>query len=199
MNVHYTSNSSEWGTPLWLFNEWNNEFHFTLDVCASEINKKVDHYFSKKDEALSKDWGNNVCWMNPPYGRDIKYWIRKAYEASKKGATVVCLIPSRTDTAWWHDYVMKGEITFIRGRVQFELPGSILDNAPFPSAVVVFKCEQQSWHRPINAEGFPAEPLDYAKAVGPEPNDIIAEIPLIEEPKASVPPEPKPETFRRRV
>lgn len=76
--------------------------------------------------------------MNPPYGRTIKQWMQKAYESSLKGATVVCLVPARTDTAWWHDFAMKGEIEFIRGRLKF---GGHKNSAPFPSAVVVFRGE----------------------------------------------------------
>jgi hypothetical protein len=71
--------------------------------------------------------------MNPPYGRDIGKWMKKASESD---ATVVCLVPARTDTKWWHDYAMKGEITFIRGRLKF---GNAVNSAPFPSAVVVFR------------------------------------------------------------
>jgi hypothetical protein len=73
--------------------------------------------------------------MNPPYGRAIKDWMAKAYDSSKNGAKVVCLVPARTDTAWWHDYAMKGEITFLRGRLKF---GNSKNSAPFPSALVVF-------------------------------------------------------------
>ena len=79
---------------------------------------------------------SGTCWMNPPYGREIIKWMKKAYQESLKGCTVVCLVPSRTDTIWWHDYAMKGEITFIKGRLKF---GNQSNPAPFPSAVVVFK------------------------------------------------------------
>ena len=121
----YTSNSEEWGTPQELFNRLNKEFNFTLDICAS------------KEDALKQEWGG-VIWMNPPYGRKIGNWVKKAKEAARQGkATVVCLLPARTDTAWWHDYVMKAdEIRLIRGRLKF---GDGKGSAPFPSAVVVFK------------------------------------------------------------
>ena len=88
-----------------------------------------------KNKSLKQEWFG-VCWMNPPYGRDIKHWVKKAYESSLTGTTVVCLLPARTDTAWWHDYCMKGNIEFIRGRLKF---GNSKNSAPFPSAIVVFK------------------------------------------------------------
>ncbi len=86
-------------------------------------------------DGLALTW-LGTCWMNPPYGRKIGQWVRKAYESSLLGATVVCLLPARTDTAWWHDYVVKGEIRFLRGRLKF---GGQKNSAPFPSAVVVYR------------------------------------------------------------
>lgn len=133
----YTSNSEEWGTPQELFNRLNKEFNFTLDVCASEENAKCPKYYTKEEDALKQEWGG-VIWMNPPYGRRIGNWVKKAKETARQGkATVVCLLPARTDTAWWHDYVMKAnEIRLIRGRLKF---GDGKGSAPFPSAIVVFK------------------------------------------------------------
>jgi phage N-6-adenine-methyltransferase len=133
----YTSNSEEWGTPQELFNRLNKEFNFTLDICASKENAKCPKYYTKEEDALKKEWGG-VIWMNPPYGRQIGNWVKKAKEASQQGkATVVCLLPARTDTAWWHDYAMKAnEIRLIRGRLKF---GDGKGSAPFPSAIVVFK------------------------------------------------------------
>ena len=87
-----------------------------------------------KQDGLQQNW-TGMCWMNPPYGKEIGKWLKKAYESSINGAIVVCLIPARTDTAWWHDYVMKGKIRFIRGRLKF---GGNKNSAPFPSAIVVF-------------------------------------------------------------
>ena len=86
-------------------------------------------------DGLRQEWAPRRCWMNPPYGRVIGDWMRKAYEESKRGATVACLVPARTDTRWWHDYAMKGQIRFIRGRLKF---GAGKANAPFPSALIVF-------------------------------------------------------------
>lgn len=133
----YTSNSEEWGTPQELFNRLNKEFNFTLDICASKENAKCPKYHTKEEDALKQEWGG-VIWMNPPYGRRIGNWVKKAKETARQGkATVVCLLPARTDTAWWHDYVMKAnEIRLIRGRLRF---GDGKGSAPFPSAIVVFK------------------------------------------------------------
>jgi len=137
----YTSTADDWGTPQKLFDELNEEFGFTVDVCANEHNFKVENYFDKEKNGLTQVW-DGVVWCNPPYGRDIKLWMAKALEAwsGGGGATVVCLVPARTDTAWWHDYAAKAsEIRFIRGRLKFVKPGSNGDAAPFPSAIVIFR------------------------------------------------------------
>lgn len=134
-SVHFSSISNEWSTPQCLFDKLNEEFGFTLDPCATSDNTKCSKYFTIEDDGLTQDWSQDIVFMNPPYGRAIKNWVKKAYDESLNGATVVCLIPARTDTAYWHDYVVKGEIRFIRGRLKF---GSSKWNAPFPSAVVIF-------------------------------------------------------------
>lgn len=134
-----TSNSSTWATPPKLFADLDREFGFTVDVCALPENAKCERYFTPDQDGLKQEW-KGVCWMNPPYGREIGTWMRKAYESSKQGATVVCLVPARTCSAWWHDYAMKGTVRFIRGRVKFV--GSKW-NAPFPSAIVVFKAVEE--------------------------------------------------------
>jgi len=131
----FSSNSDEWETPQPLFDELAREFCFTVDVCASEANKKCGQFFTREQDGLRQEW-RDVCWMNPPYGREIGKWMSKAYESASLGATVVCLVPARTDTAWWHDYAMRGEIRFLRGRVKFVGGRS---SAPFPSAVVIFR------------------------------------------------------------
>lgn len=130
----FTSNSYEWETPQDLFDELNREFHFDIDVCASEQNHKCKRYYDIAADSLKQEW-KGICWMNPPYGRQIGKWIQKAYESSLQGATVVCLLPSRTDTKWFHDYCLKGEIRFIRGRLKFN---HSKNSAPFPSMIVVF-------------------------------------------------------------
>lgn len=128
-----SSKTGEWETPQWLFDQLDAEFHFTLDPCATYENAKCAMFYTKEDDGLSRDWGGESVFMNPPYGREIVKWVKKAYE---EGTEVVCLLPARTDTRWWHDYVMKAaEVRFIRGRLRF---GGCKNSAPFPSAVVVF-------------------------------------------------------------
>lgn len=134
--VHYKSGSKEWETPQDLFDALNEKFKFTLDVCATPDNTKCEKYFTKEENGLIQDWSNKVCWMNPPYGKVIKEWVKKAYESSHHGATVVCLLPARTDTSWWHNYCMLAEIVFIPGRLKFS---NTKNSAPFPSAIVIFK------------------------------------------------------------
>lgn len=124
-----------WATPQAVFDELHREFGFETDVCAIAENAKCPRYFTPEQDGLAQAW-TGVCWMNPPYGRAIGTWVQKAYESARGGATVVCLLPSRTDTRWWHDYCMKGQIRFLRGRLKF---GGCKNSAPFPSAVVVFE------------------------------------------------------------
>ena len=135
MSVHFSSKTDKWSTPQSFFDKYNAIYNFELDVCANSENAKCANYFDETIDGLKQQW-DGICWMNPPYGTDIKHWLKKAYESSLQGATVVCLIPSRTDTKYWHEYVMKGQIEFIKGRLKF---GNAKNSAPFPSAVVVFK------------------------------------------------------------
>jgi phage N-6-adenine-methyltransferase len=135
MGAHYSSRTDLWSTPQDLFDRLNANFGFTLDVCALPENAKCERFFSPEDDGLAQEW-TGVCWMNPPYGREIGKWLRKANEAVSQGATVVALIPARTDTRWWHDYVRHHEIEFLAGRLRF---GTSKNSAPFPSAVVVMK------------------------------------------------------------
>jgi phage N-6-adenine-methyltransferase len=139
--VHFMSEKLDWGTPQELFDRLNQEFHFTLDVCALPKNAKCKRFFSPLEDGLSQKW-SGVCWMNPPYGREIEKWMQKALQESERGATVVCLVPARTDTEWWHKYALHGEIRFIRGRVKFQGANA---TAPFPSAIVIFR--DQWWKR----------------------------------------------------
>ncbi len=172
----FSSLSDEWETPDDLFNELNKEFNFTLDPCATHENHKCNKYYTKEDDGLSKDWSKEVVFMNPPYSRAEKPckpnckksicirrgyhidkykpgqedWIRKAYEEYKKGATVVMLLPARTDTEAFHKYIYKKatEIRFLKGRLKFKnrlLPSWNEDGnykvspAPFPSMIVIYK------------------------------------------------------------
>ena len=141
----FSSEEITWETPNDFFDYYDNLYHFDLDTCASSGNTKVSRFFSMEDDGLAQSWGpvnrttsTTMAWMNPPYGRAIGQWIQKAYHEAKCGnATVVCLIPSRTDTAYWHDFVMKStQIIFVRGRLRFSESSN---SAPFPSAVVVFE------------------------------------------------------------
>ncbi|MGX4601692.1 DNA N-6-adenine-methyltransferase [Faecalimicrobium sp. JNUCC 81] len=140
MDVMFSSKDQTWETPIDFFNKVNLEFKFDIDVCATSKNTKCIKYFSPSDDGLNQDW-KGTCWMNPPYGRDIKLWIKKAYEESVKGATVVCLIPARTDTLYWHQYIFPHakEVRFIKGRLKFKRRGTAgSGSAPFPSALVIF-------------------------------------------------------------
>ena len=133
--VIFSSDDMTWETPHNIFNKLDNEFNFTLDVCALAETAKCKKYYTPDTDGLKQEW-NGTCWMNPPYGRQIGEWLKKAYEESLKGNTIVCLIPSRTDTKYWHDYCMKAsEIRFVKGRLKF---GNATNSAPFPSAVIVF-------------------------------------------------------------
>lgn len=129
----FTSTTDEWETPQDLFDALDIVFHFTLDVCATADNAKCERYYTKEEDGLNQKW-DGVCWMNPPYGREIGKWVKKAYES---GCVCVCLLPARTDTKWFHDYVLgKAEIHFIKGRLKF---GNSKNSAPFPSMIVVYK------------------------------------------------------------
>ncbi|MEZ2660526.1 DNA N-6-adenine-methyltransferase [Aneurinibacillus aneurinilyticus] len=134
--VMFSSATDEWATPQDFFDQLNQEFHFTLDPCATHESAKCARYFTEEDNGLAQDWAGEVVFMNPPYGRVLGQWVKKAFEESVKGATVVCLLPARTDTRWFHDYIYnRSEIRFIKGRLKF---GDSKNSAPFPSMVVIF-------------------------------------------------------------
>ena len=139
--IMFSSATDNWSTPIGVFNKLNDEFHFDFDPCPLDPQPSKDGGQLKfLEQKTSKD-GLNISWgkcsfVNPPYS-EIKKWCKKSYDEWKKGKTVVMLIPSRTDTSYWHDYIMKAtEIRFIRGRLKF---GNSKENAPFPSCIVVFK------------------------------------------------------------
>lgn len=135
MNVHFSSQTNEWSTPHDFYSQLDAEFKFTLDPCATDENHKCDKYYTIKQNGLERTWDNEIVFCNPPYGREIKHWVKKASEA--KGGIVVMLIPARTDTQYFHDYIYgKAEVRFIRGRLKF---GDSKNSAPFPSMVVIFK------------------------------------------------------------
>jgi phage N-6-adenine-methyltransferase len=136
-SVHFRSEKQTWGTPQEVFDAWDARFHFTVDVCALPENAKCVRYFTPDQDGLQQDWGGEVCWCNPPYGKAIAAWVRKAYEASKAGALVVCLLPSRTGPAWWQTYVLPyAEIHYLPKRLRFV---GARKNAPFDSAVAIFR------------------------------------------------------------
>lgn len=137
MSVHFSSQTNEWATPQDFFDKLNEEFNFTLDPCATSENAKVSKFYTQEDDGLVQDWTGEVVFCNPPYGREIKHWVKKAYDSN---ATTVMLIPARTDTSYWHNFIHdKAEIRFIRGRLKF---GDSKNPAPFPSAVVIFRPKQ---------------------------------------------------------
>ena len=140
-DVMFSSKTDEWETPQDLFDELDKEFNFVLDVCATSQNTKCVCYFNKELDGLKQNWAEfGSCWMNPPYGREIGKWVKKAYEESQRGATVVCLLPARTDTRWFHDYIYgKAEIRFLRGRIKFV---GAENSAPFPSMIVIYRGEK---------------------------------------------------------
>lgn len=123
----------EWSTPQDLFDRLNDRFKFTVDVAADASNAKVSRYYDKEIDGLAQDWTGEVVWCNPPYGRTIGDWVRKA---ALSKATTVMLVPARTDTRWFHEYIYdKHEVEFIKGRLKF---GGMKNSAPFPSMIVVF-------------------------------------------------------------
>lgn len=146
MDYAYSTGNDEWETPWDFFNQLHQRYLFRLDPCATHKNHKCDFYFTKSSDGLQQDWSKyGSVFMNPPYGRPIAKWIKKAYEESLKGCLVVCLIPARTDTKWWHAYCTKGDITYLEGRLKFrgwsKKHQKIIDDVPagFPSAIVKFE------------------------------------------------------------
>lgn len=134
LKVYHRSQRQNWGTPPEVFAPLDAEFHFTLDVCATAENTKCARYYTLADDGLTQPWAG-VCWMNPPYGRGVEAWIRKAYTSSLEGATVVCLVKATPDTRWWHTYTPHAEVRWIPGRVRFV---GASGPAPFPCCVVIF-------------------------------------------------------------
>lgn len=138
LDIHFSSKTNEWATPQSFFDALNKEFKFNLDPSATKENAKCKRFYTVEDDGLKKTWGGCRVFCNPPYGKELKSWVKKAYEESKKkNTTIVLLIPARTDTSYFHDYIYgKAEVRFIRGRLKF---GDSKNSAPFPSMVVVYK------------------------------------------------------------
>lgn len=140
-DVMFSSKTDQWATPQYFYDELNGEFNFTLDPCADHFNHKCEKYFTKEVNGLSQSWSGERVFCNPPYGREIGGWVKKCYEEVLTGCQLaVLLVPARTDTKWFHDYIYKkaDEIRFIKGRLRF---GDAKNSAPFPSMVVIFKRE----------------------------------------------------------
>ena len=135
LSVHFSSATPEWPTPQDLFDALSFSYGgFTLDPCATPQNAKCARFFTKQEDGLKQPWSGRV-FVNPPYGREIGRWVKKAWEESLHGTLVVCLVPARVDTRWWHEYAKNGHVYFLRGRLKF---GASLNSAPFPSAIVTF-------------------------------------------------------------
>jgi phage N-6-adenine-methyltransferase len=139
-NVHYSSSSTDWETPQDLFDTINAVCEFDLDVCATPDKAKCQSFYTPQDDGLAQPWEGS-CWMNPPYGRQIGAWMKKAYEESQiTDCLVVALVPARTDTKWFQSYAMRGALIFLPGRLRF---GNATNAAPFPSALVVFTYDKR--------------------------------------------------------
>ncbi len=169
-----SSKNLSWCTPPDLFKELDQEFHFDLDPAATDKSAKCAKYYTPADDGLSKDWGGCRVFCNPPYGRRIQEWVRKGYEESQKpGTLVVMLIPARTDTSYFHDYIFGGkadEVRFLRGRIKFtDEDGNAKDAAPFPSAVIV-------WRSPDAALSVRDMVLELIKGKEMTANEIAAEL-----------------------
>lgn len=139
--VFYSSKTDMWATPQDFFDALDAEFHFTLDACAVKENAKCAAYYTPEQNGLDQPWTGQV-WCNPPYGRNVGQWVKKAHDTASGGGLVVMLLPARTDTRWFHDYIYgKTEVRFIKGRLKF---GSCQNAAPFPSMVVIFGGEHKN-------------------------------------------------------
>ncbi len=140
-NGRYNGNGRDWATPPEVFDPLNAEFKFTLDPCAKHDTAKCATYFVEADDGLSRSWGTERVFMNPPYGREIYPWVRKAVGAASLGALVVGLLPASCDLAWWHECVVPyaAEVRYIRGRVRFLTGGPYRASGFFASVVVVWR------------------------------------------------------------
>jgi site-specific DNA-methyltransferase (adenine-specific) len=144
--VYFSSQHCEWATPQPFFDRQHAEFNFTLDACATAENAKCPAYYTPEQDGLAQPWTGRV-WCNPPYGRAIGDWLAKARQSVEAGAAelVVCLVPARTDTAWWHEHTPAAEVRLLRGRLRF---GTARDWAPFSSALLVFRRPAASLEAP---------------------------------------------------
>jgi len=146
-----TTDRKDWATPQWLYDKLDAEFHFTIDLAATAENTKHERFYSPEQDSLSKDWNREVGYCNPPYGRNIGKWVKKASEILT--GTIVMLLPARTDVKWFHDFIYKSyyyddrEIRFLRGRLKYD-DGKV--GAPFPSMIVIFKGIAEVNHKKLS-------------------------------------------------
>ena len=131
----FSSKTDMWATFKGYFDSLNKVHNYEVDVCATAKNAKCSIYYTEEQDGLKQKWQGS-CWCNPPYGRQIGLWMEKDYKSSRWGAFVVCLVPARPDTRWWHDWAVKGDIEFIKGRLKF---GDAKNSAPFPSALITYR------------------------------------------------------------
>ena len=142
----YSSDRMDWETPQALFDELNAEYGFTLDPCSTHANAKCENHYTAEDDGLALPWGG-VVFCNPPYGRSIGDWIRKCSEEAARCETIVALVPARTDTRWFHEYIYhRAEVVFLRGRLKFETDGKPGGTAPFPSMLVIWRNDKEAAH-----------------------------------------------------
>lgn len=146
-NIHTSSATDNWPTPQHLFDRLHEEFEFTIDVAASADNAKCKRYFTCETDGLAQSWANETAFCNPPYGRQIEKWVEKAIQSTYNNATIVMLLPARTDTRWFQAcFAYADEVRFIPGRLRF---GDAKEPAPFPSCIVVFKPRSETtWAGP---------------------------------------------------
>lgn len=147
-DVLFSSKSNEWETPQDLFDKLDSQCHFTLDPCCTHENAKCLKHYTQQENGLLQDWSNDIVFCNPPYGREIGEWVKKAYDEAIKGAKIVMLIPARVDTKWFHQYIYNKEtegirVEFIKGRLKFTNRTSPTWKektfpATFPSMLVYF-------------------------------------------------------------
>jgi len=140
-DLMFSSKNEKWGTPQDIFDELDKEFSFTLDPCCEIDNAKCSKFYTQKENGLIQNWSNEIVFCNPPYGKQLKHWVKKCHDEALKGVKIVMLIPARTDTIYFHDFIYhKAEIRFLKGRIKFINPDTkkVENSAPFPSMVVVF-------------------------------------------------------------
>jgi phage N-6-adenine-methyltransferase len=140
-NGRYNGNGRHWETPPDVFDPLHARYKFTIDVCAQPSTAKLPRFFTEQDDGLARSWAGERCWMNPPYGREIYAWTRKAREEAAAGALVVGLLPASTDLAWWHEDVLGFAriIRWYRGRIRFLTGGPYRASGFFPSVAVLWR------------------------------------------------------------